>query len=140
MATRIPIIIALSGFCLALMPRSLRRPGVFPVLILCCLGSARVASAQFGPTWTSIGPDGGTVLSLAVDPPAPSIVYAGTNGGIFQSAEGEATWNYAISRTDQHQRPRAGDRTRDATTLYAGTVGGGAFKSTNGGGSWGAVN
>ena len=28
----------------------------------------------------------------------------------------------------------------DPSTLYAGTYGGGVFKSTNGGGSWSAVN
>ena len=33
--------------------------------------------------WTSIGPEGGQVFALAIDPQNPSTVYAGTAGGVF---------------------------------------------------------
>src|ERR1700694_5973147 len=48
-----------------------------------------VAVAQTGGSrWVSIGPEGGMVLALAVDPPSPSTIYAGCNGGVFQRVNG----------------------------------------------------
>jgi hypothetical protein len=41
--------------------------------------------------WTSIGPDGGQIRALAIDPTAPSTLYAGTQGGgVFRSLDGGA--------------------------------------------------
>ena len=42
--------------------------------------------------WTSIGPDGGPINALAIDPSHPATLYAGTGGGVFQY--------------NQHRRPR----------------------------------
>jgi hypothetical protein len=50
------------------------------IAFLSCLGRASVAWAQ-GPTWASIGPEGGVILTLAIDPATPTTLYAGTNGG-----------------------------------------------------------
>lgn len=36
--------------------------------------------------WTSQGPFGGLIDDLAIDPSDPSIVYAGTNDGLFKTA------------------------------------------------------
>jgi len=46
------------GFLLALM-------------FLYCLDRASALSAQ-GPTWTSIGPEGGAIAVLAIDPGTPT--------------------------------------------------------------------
>ena len=44
-------------------------------------------------TWTSIGPDGGVVLALAVDPSHHEIAYAGTWGnGVFKTTDSGASW------------------------------------------------
>lgn len=44
--------------------------------------------------WTSTGPGGGLIASLAVDPSDPSILYAGTiGGGAFRSTDGAAHWS-----------------------------------------------
>jgi len=43
--------------------------------------------------FSSIGPDGGTVASVAVDPRNENIVYAGTWGsGVYKSRDGGETW------------------------------------------------
>lgn len=45
--------------------------------------------------WTSGGPYGAFVNVLAVDPSAPSTLYAGTYGGVFKSTDGGGTWRSA---------------------------------------------
>jgi hypothetical protein len=43
-----------------------------------------------------IGPDGGSVVKLVIDPLGPDILYAGTWGsGVFRSLDGGATWQMA---------------------------------------------
>jgi hypothetical protein len=50
-------------------------------------------SAGFN-AWTSIGPEGGWIYALAVDPNTPTTLYAGTyGGGMFKSTDGGATWS-----------------------------------------------
>src|SRR5437762_1228993 len=45
---------------------------------------------------TSVGPQGGTVRSLAVDAQDPHTFYAGTyNAGVFKSIDGGANWIYS---------------------------------------------
>src|SRR5262249_52508145 len=54
--------------------------------------------------WTPLGPDGGAVSAMAIDPTNSAILYAGTygedqenfgGGGIFKSTNGGATWSSA---------------------------------------------
>jgi len=81
--------------------------------------------------WTSIGPFGGSVQALAIDPKNPVTLYAGTNSGIFKSTDAGATWNAinpAISVMSLAIDPRNPD------TLYAGSYG--VFKSIDGGDHW----
>jgi len=55
-------------------------------------------SALADGAWTPLGPFGGQVSSLAVDPSAPQTVYAATQGGgVFKSTDGAATWQPAGS-------------------------------------------
>jgi photosystem II stability/assembly factor-like uncharacterized protein len=91
--------------------------------------------------WTSLGPDGGGPLLLAIDPQRSSTVYALTTAGIFTSQDGGASWS-ATSPV-----PAGLDRSSVlildplvSGTLYVGTSAGGIFKSTDGGASWKAVN
>jgi hypothetical protein len=45
-------------------------------------------SAGFN-AWTGIGPEGGWIYALAIDPTNPNTIYAGTyGGGVFKSANG----------------------------------------------------
>ena len=64
----------------------LSRPlGGLAAVALVLLGVAGPAAAD----WTSIGPYGGDVHVLALDPRTPTILYAGTEGGgVFKSTDG----------------------------------------------------
>ena len=97
-------------------------------------------SAGFN-AWTSIGPEGGWIYALAVDPNTPTTLYAGTyGGGMFKSTDGGATWSPVNNGlTNKSVWALAIASTTPASTTYAGTYGG-VFKSTNGGASWSAVN
>lgn len=84
-----------------------------------------------------IGPDGGTVVSIAIDPINPLIVYVGSYGsGVYKSLNGGRTWTlksqgltnlYVYSLAIDPQHP---------ATLFAGTYRNQIFKSTDGGNTW----
>jgi len=61
-----------------------------PVLLLLAIPS-RPAAAGAGQ-WTHLGPDGGSVYSLAADPSSPGTIYAGTDGGVWKSVDGGGHW------------------------------------------------
>jgi len=43
-------------------------------------------------TWQSMGPFGGNVFTLIIDPTNSRTLCAGTNGGVFKSTNGGASW------------------------------------------------
>jgi photosystem II stability/assembly factor-like uncharacterized protein len=146
-ALAIPTAAALYQSCVA-HPRRRSRAFLIAVLVLCCLGSTQSASAGVN-AWTSIGPEGGTVKALAIDPASPTTLYAGTaRGGVFKSTDGGGHWsatntglgNWSDVSTDLS--PTAVNAfvvdPLTPTTLYAGTNAG-VFKTTDGGGSWSAA-
>jgi photosystem II stability/assembly factor-like uncharacterized protein len=53
-----------------------------------------VASAGTN-AWTGLGPEGGRITGLAVDPSQPSVLYAGTfdGGALFKTANGGSSWS-----------------------------------------------
>jgi hypothetical protein len=100
--------------------------------------------------WTTNGPDdAGPLLSLAVDPNIPAIVYAGTGhagmliGTVFKSTNGGGNWAPAnTGLPDVFVRALAIDP-QATSTIYVGTSGAfigplfrGMFKSIDGGMSW----
>src|SRR5262249_13152054 len=77
--------------------------------------------------------------ALAIDPRTSSSLYAGTSSGVFQSTDGGSSWTAVnTGLTDLFVLALAIDPLTP-TTLYAGTFGGGAFHSTDGGGTSSAV-
>ena len=91
-------------------------------------------------SWTSIGPEGGSIAALAIDPVTPGTLYAGTyDGGVFKSVSAGESWSAVNTGLPiLYVRALAIDPQMPAT-LYAGTFGfAGVFKSTNAGGSWSA--
>jgi hypothetical protein len=55
-------------------------------------GSVQTVNAQ-SDAWTTNGPEGGTITTLASDPRAPATLYAGTwNDGVFKSIDGGGRW------------------------------------------------
>jgi len=110
--------------------------------------------------WTSIGPEGGTTYALAIDPHDHSVVYAGTNGGVFKSIDSGAHWSpvnaglpmpgSAYDNGGPYIRSLAIDPL-NTSTVYAGVSffgdvlfaeprGRGVYRSDDGGESWHAAN
>jgi len=97
--------------------------------------------------WTSLGPEGGVVRAIAVDPSTPSTIYVGTDrGGVFKSTNAGASWNSASFGLGAELVGSLAVDPALPSTIYAGAsaegtiAGGGVFKSTDGGASWHAVN
>ncbi|MEA2560772.1 MAG: hypothetical protein QOH06_2276 [Acidobacteriota bacterium] len=96
--------------------------------VLILLASALPAAAGIG-VWTPLGPDGGPVRSLAVDPSDPETAYADTIGGLYKTVDGGQSWNWIHPKwTDV--LGFAGD------TLYAEFFPNPPVKSTDGGLTW----
>jgi len=84
-----------------------------------------------------IGPYGGTVVPVAIDPTNPQVVYAGTWGsGVFKSRDGGQNWQPLNSGLGNlYINALAVDPTQPST-IYAGTYRGQLYKSLDGGETW----
>ncbi len=92
--------------------------------------------------WTSIGPEGGIVRSLAVDPQNPSTVYAAAPAsGILKTTDGGASWTRLGSAPTPESFGLISLAIDSKGTVYAaGCPGDRVFKTTDGGASWSAIN
>ena len=107
-------------------------------LLLLPMG-AHVAFAGPG-FWTSNGPDGGTVLTVAIEPTDPQTLYAGAdNGGVFKSTDGGTSWRSANTGLTSFVVRAIIVDPMSPDTVYIGTNGG-VFKSTDGAATWRTVN
>jgi len=100
-------------------------------------------SAQYAATWRQTGgPSGGKINALLVDAQNPSVVYAGTDGGVFISRDGGATWQHSSSGLlgDPSVQALAVDaRAAPDRKLYAGTRSG-VYRSDDNGQTWSKAN
>jgi hypothetical protein len=115
---------------------SLRNLSRFLLIAVMCLTAvlSGVAAANAAPNeWQELGPDGGSVSALAIDPGNPQTVYAGTSGGLFKSTDAGASWKVSNRSTGSGI---AIDPVH-TSTIYA--VGGGVSKSVDGGATWNVV-
>ena len=102
---------------------------VLLIYLLTFLVTSQAGSVSAGINiWTSIGPDGGYINTLAMDPTTPGTLYAGTGGGgVFRSTNGAGSWSgYNTSLT----APTVFSLVVDPVStgmLYAGTLYGGVF-------------
>jgi hypothetical protein len=73
--------------------------------------------------WTPIGPDGGGVSALAINPNTPSTLYAGTNtAGVFKSTDRGSTWSPAsVGLTFSAVAALAIDP-QSSSNIYAGSI------------------
>ncbi|HEY1940410.1 MAG TPA: YCF48-related protein [Candidatus Angelobacter sp.] len=75
------------------LPNIIMRPSLrsIPVLLSVLLLSAALMAEQ---SWQPLGPDGGTVRSLAVDPRNPDRIFLGTSAGnLYLSTDKGASWS-----------------------------------------------
>jgi photosystem II stability/assembly factor-like uncharacterized protein len=122
--------------------RCLTRTTITVTLLIGVLWGSGVGFVEAGvDVWTSIGPEGGQIYALAIDPVTPGTLYAAADGGVFKSTDGGKHWRAAnAGLTDYFVYALAVDPVTPRT-LYAGTQGTrpGVFKSVDGGGSWSAI-
>ena len=86
------------------------------------------------PDWSGAR---GSVVSMAVDPFNPDVVYAGSwGGGVFRSENQGSSWTWAGSGLGNYYIDSLEIDPTDSNILYAGTQGGGVFKSTDRGQHW----
>ena len=110
---------------------------VLPFLILLLAAPALAATGR----WSPLGPDGGTVTALAVDPVNSRTVYAATQEGegVFKSRDGGETWSpsgMGLPKTPGYSVFCLAIHPGRPAILYAGTLSFGMYKSTDGGASW----
>jgi photosystem II stability/assembly factor-like uncharacterized protein len=103
------------------------------VLVLAALLAAVPASAQ-GSRWQPIGPYGGTIATLLVDPLHPKTLYAaGDFPAVVKSTDGGASWRVLPGSPDGGVV--ALDPAHPAT-LYAAFLASGLARSVDGGAHW----
>src|SRR5262245_8377705 len=94
--------------------------------------------------WTTNGPEGESVYSLAIDPSVPTTLYSGTAlHGVFKSVDGGQSWTPVNAGLPINPNAAVNALAIDPSapaTLYAGTSTDGVFRSTDGGQSWTPVN
>src|SRR6185295_2931001 len=103
------------------------------------LGATLIVSAQ-GQTWTTHGPDGGNVRTLAMSQQTPSTMYAGVTGGVFRTTDNAVSWQLTSNGLPTSVTVFAlATDPQNASVVYAGTSSG-AFKSSDSGDNWSAIN
>lgn len=114
-------------------------------------GGGAFKSTNGGVTWgavnSGLNPVVLSVRRIAIDHNDSNIVYAATFTGVFKSVNGGASWiaaNSGVTVLEKSVAPGAFDVVIDpsnSSTVYLATQSEGAvFRSTNGGGSWTALN
>jgi photosystem II stability/assembly factor-like uncharacterized protein len=105
-------------------------------LVAGLLAAGRLTASVLAPTptWTPLGPFGGSVQALTVDPHNAAVVYAVLDGLAFRSADGGGAWNLLPAGFTNNSL--AVDPFRTATLYLAAT---GVQKSTDGGAHWTTV-
>lgn len=116
------------------------RPILTVILLVLWTGAFAVAA---GGQWASIGPDGGFVQGLVINPQNPTTLYAGTDrAGIYQSTDGASSWQLMNGGLPTDQSIQIREMVIHPITpqvLYAAT-GWDVVKSTDGAQTWNQVN
>lgn len=101
------------------------------------MGLPSPAAAAVG-AWSAIGPDGGAVAALAVDPADAQAVYAGTSrDGVFKSLDGGLTWSAANRGLPDLDVVALAIDPHRASTVYAAALSA-VYVSADGGAGWSA--
>lgn len=105
-------------------------------------------SRDRGQTWEALGPAGVRVLAIGLDPSDPEVVFAGGATGIWRTRDGGQTWELLGQPRAEGEDPSLPQtpystiavNPEDPQVVYAGTLGQGVFKSTDGGDTWTAAS
>jgi hypothetical protein len=80
--------------------------------------TARIVLAGISQ-WTNIGPDGGSVYALAIDPQNALTVYASTGRGLFKSTDGGDSWRATTPGMPNDSALTLAIDPQNPSTLYA---------------------
>lgn len=91
---------------------------------------------QGDPVWP-IGPDGGHIVSIAIDPSNAAVMYAGTWGaGVYKSIDGGNSWKLINSGLGNYYINTIAIDPINTSIVYLGTQMDGVYKTSDGGSSW----
>jgi len=102
----------------------------FTISIICLIFvSIFCANADAQTVWSPIGPEGGTIVDLLVDPTdTQPVLYAAVNGGaVFRRQIGSLSWTPFSTGLPAFQVSDL-DMDQDTDIIYAATLGGGVFR------------
>jgi len=99
------------------------------------LWGAEVCSYAGVDEWTRLGPQGGHIQAISMDPHNPGTLYAETNIAPFKTSDAGGTW----VKSNLPNQPLVFDP-QDPNTIYTFSQTAGVSKSTDGGKSWNAAN
>src|SRR5690348_6645992 len=112
------------------------------LLLIFGLGSGFAPLLAGTNEWTSVGPFGGYIKALVVDPQNTRTIYAATYNGIFKTTDGAATWRQAGAGLTGPYPVFAGlaiDPRRPSNLYVWGANVYGMFKTTDGAATWNPV-
>ncbi len=107
---------------------------VISIVISLSISSQLSLQAQ-NSSWTSNGPDGGSISCLTISPSNPQIMYAGTKYGIYKTVNGGIQW----SRTNfpvEYEVTSIQVHATDPDLVMVGTLRKGLYRTETGGRSW----
>jgi photosystem II stability/assembly factor-like uncharacterized protein len=99
------------------------------------LWGAGVCSYAGTGVWTRLGPQGGDIQAISMDPHNPGTLYAATDFAPFQSSDAGGSW----VKSNVPNQSLVFDP-QDPNTIYTFSQAAGVSKSTDGGKSWNAAN
>src|SRR5512143_1087953 len=111
----------------------------FAALLIGVLFAAGVAGAGEN-VWTATGPEGGQALAFAISAGPGPVVYAATSGGVLRSSDLGGRWIGSGRGLQPNSVLAVAVDPQNPFVAYAGTDGGGVFRSSDGGESWRAAN
>ena len=99
--------------------------------------SLPTATESLENIWISAGPESALITALALDPAAPSTLYAGTDeSGVFKSIDSGGSWTAVNDGLGTLQITALAVSSQTPGTLFAGTADSGVYRSINGGAAW----
>lgn len=111
------------------------------IVYIATFGGGMFKTTDMARTWTPMTAPNAAVLWLTIDPLRPWIVYAGVNGGsaVLKTVDAGANWRAANAGLPAAAVWSVQVVRSQPDTVYLVTSSDGAFKSTDGGGSWRAL-
>src|SRR5574341_1486342 len=88
----------------------------------------------------SCGKQSDAIVSVALHPTNPSILYVATNESVYKTRDGGGSWERISTELSSRRVLTLAIDPRHPATIYAGTMGDAVYKSPDGGQRWLAHN